>query len=130
MPKHSNLLIQFIFFITDSGQPTSLALSQVSNQRVQATWVFPANFPQATYRVYINTEDVNNGGIEVSEGTTYTTGTFAADSNVTVIVRSTTGTYLSVPSAPASLVIVGKEFKYIDILATNVKKDCKLNFYL
>ncbi len=50
--------------------------------------------------------DVNTGGTEVN-GTTYTTETLSAGSTVTICVRATTGTYLSVPTASDTLSVTG-----------------------
>ncbi len=86
--------------------PTSIVLRQISNRRVQATWTPPAKTPGATYHVYINTMNVNTGGTEVT-GTTYTTETVNT-STVTIRVRATTGTYLSVPAVSQTLTVRGK----------------------
>ncbi len=51
--------------------------------------------------------NVNTGGTEVTE-TTYTTETFSTGSTVTVHVRATTGTYLSVPAVSETLSVKGK----------------------
>ncbi len=93
-------------FIPDPDPPTNIVLRQISNRRVQATWNPPASFSGATYRVYINTMNVSIGGTEVT-GTTYTTGTFTDRFNITIRVRATTGTYLSIPAVSETLTITG-----------------------
>ncbi len=50
--------------------------------------------------------NVNTGGTEVT-GTTYTTGTFNTGSTVTIRVRATTGTYLSIPAVSETLTVKG-----------------------
>ena len=87
-------------------------MRQISNRRVQATWTPPANFSGATYRVYINTMNVNTGGTEVT-GTSYTIGTLKNGSTVTVHVRATTGTYLSIPTVSEALTVRGKDITYL-----------------
>ncbi len=82
-------------------------MRQISNRRVQATWNPSAGARGATYHVYINTMNVNTGGTEVT-GTTYTTKTLNTGSTVTVRVRATTGTYLSVPAVSETLNVRGK----------------------
>ncbi len=83
-------------------------MREISNRRVQATWTPPTRFSGATYRVYINTMNVNTGGTEVT-GTTYTTETVnTSTSTVAVRVRATTGTYLSVPAVSETLTLQGK----------------------
>ncbi len=52
--------------------------------------------------------NVNTGGTEVT-ATNYTTGTFTTGYSVTVRVRATTGTYLSVPAVSQNLTIRGKK---------------------
>ncbi len=86
-------------------------MRQISNRRVQATWT-PAIAPGATYHVYINAMNVNTGGTEVT-GTNYTTETFNTGSTVTVRVRATTGTYLSVPAVSQTLTVRGKNILVI-----------------
>ncbi len=98
--------MHLIYFIPDPDPPTNIVLRQISNRRVQATWTPPVNALGATYRVYINTMDVNTGGTEVT-GTTYTTETITT-STVTIRVRATTGTYLSVPAVSQNLTVRGK----------------------
>ncbi len=97
--------------IPEPDPPTNIVLRQISNRRVQATWTPPAGFSGATYRVYINTMDVNTGGTEVT-GTTYTTETITT-STVTIRVRAST--YLSVQAVSETLTITGK-----DILTTSL----------
>ncbi len=94
-------------YITDPGPPTNIILRKISNRRVQATWTPPAGASGATYLVYINTMNVNSGGTEVT-GTTYTTETLNTGSTVTIRVRATTGTYLSVPAVSDTLTVSGK----------------------
>ncbi len=92
-------------FIPDPDPPTNIVLRQISNKRILATWTpLSARFSGATYRVYINTMNVNNGGTEVT-GTTYTTETIT---NYTVHVRATTGTYLGIPAVSDTLTVRGK----------------------
>ncbi len=92
------------YYLLDPGAPTNIVLTQISNRRVQATWTPPAGASGATYRVYINTMNVNTGGTEVT-GTTYTTETLSADFTVTIRVRATTGTYYSVAAVSGTLTI-------------------------
>ena len=102
-----HFLITFnTYSFVDPARPTNLVLSQVGGQRVQATWT--SSLSEATFRVYINTADINTGGVPVNETSYTAANVFPAGSNVTVIVRSTTGTYLSLPSDSASLIIIGK----------------------
>ncbi len=96
-----------MFYILVPDPPTSIVLRQISNRKVHVTWTAPAGFSGATYRVYINTKDVNTGGTEVTE-TTYTTETLSTGLTVTVRVRATTGTYLSVPAVSETLSVKGK----------------------
>ncbi len=71
-------------YVIDPDPPTNIALRQISNRRVQATWTPPgAQFSGATYHVYINTTNVNTAGTEVT-GTNYTTETLNTGSTVTV----------------------------------------------
>ncbi len=91
---------------SDPGPPTNVTLRQISNRRVQATWTPPADFSGATYRVFINTMNVNTGGTEVT-GITYTTGTITY-STVTIRVRATTGTYFSVPAVSKTFTVRGE----------------------
>ncbi len=106
---HHQLIYYFAFYllIPEPGPPTNIVLRQISNKRVQATWTPPAGFSGATYRVYINTMNVNTGGTEVT-GTTHTTETITT-STVTIRVRATTGTYLSVPAVSDTLTVRGKK---------------------
>ncbi len=90
----------------DPGPPANITLRQISNRRVQATWTPPAGFSGATYRVYINTMNINTGGTEVT-GTNYTTGTIT-NSTVTIRVRATTGTYFSVPAVSKTFTVRGE----------------------
>ena len=100
--------MHLIYFIPDPDPPTNIVLRQISNKRVLATWTpLSARFSGATYRVYINTMNVNTGGTEVT-GTNYTTETITT-SNVTIRVRATTGTYLSVPAVSDTLTIRSKK---------------------
>ncbi len=95
------------YYLLDPDPPTNIVLTQ-SNRRVQATWTPPDGASGATYRVYINTMNVNTGGTEVT-GTTYTTETITTSvSTVIVRVRATTGTYLSVPAVSEALTLQGK----------------------
>ncbi len=96
-------------YVIEPDPPTNIVLRQISNSRVQATWTAPAGFSGATYRVYINTMNVNTGGTEVT-GTNYTTETITT-STVTIRVRATTGTYLSVPAVSDTLTVRGKSIK-------------------
>ena len=95
----------------DPGPPTNVTLRQISNRRVQATWTPPAGFSGATYRVYINTMDVNTGGTEVT-GTTFTSASYTTGFTVTLRIRATTGTYFSVPAVSETLTVKGKNSKY------------------
>ena len=54
--------------------------------------------------------DVNTGGTEVNDGTTYTSPPFYTGFTVTLRIRATTGTYFSVPAVS-------------DVLAISVKKE-------
>ncbi len=91
-------------YLLDTGPPTHIVMRQISNKRIQASWTAPAGFPEATYYVYLNTVNVYTGGTEVT-GTTYTTGTLNVGFSVTVRVRATTGTYLSVPAVSDTLAV-------------------------
>ena len=82
-------------------------LKQVSGRRVFATWTPPAGFSGATYRVYINTMNVNTAGIPVG-GVYYISNTYNVGLSVSIQVRATTGTYLGVPVASSTVVIVCK----------------------
>ncbi len=82
-------------------------MTQIGCRRLQVTWSPPAGFPEAIYHVYINRDLVNVSGIEVTE-TSYTTKSFLVNFNVTIQVRATTGTYLSVPAISDTLTIRGK----------------------
>ena len=95
-------------FFPDPGPPTNIVLSQISNRGVQATWTAPAGFSGATYRVYINTMNVDTGGTPVTDGTTYMTDPLSAGFNVTLRIRATTGTYLSVPAVSDTFTVRGK----------------------
>ncbi len=96
------------YYLLDPGPPTNIVLTQISNRRVQATWTPPAGFSGATYRVFVNTMDVNTGGTAVI-GTTHTTGTIdMSTSTVAVRVRASTGTYFSVPAVSETLTLQGK----------------------
>ena len=83
-------------------------LSQISNRRVQATWTAPAGYSGVTYRVYPNTINVDSGGTPVTDGTTYMTDLLSAGFTVTLRIRATTGTYLSVPAVSDTFTVRGK----------------------
>ncbi len=103
-------------YVIDPDPPTNIALRQISNRRVQATWTPPGTqFSGATYHVYINTMNVNTAGTEVT-GTNYTTETLNTGSTVTVRVRATTGTYLSVPALSETLTVRGNNITYLHFM--------------
>ncbi len=93
--------------VIDPGPPTNIVLTQIGCRRVQVTWTPPAGFPEATYHVYVNRDFVNINGIEVTENS-YATNSLLVNFNVTIQVRATTGTYLSVPAISDTLTIRGK----------------------
>ncbi len=95
-------------YLSDPGPPTNIVLRQISNRRVQATWTPPAGFSGATYRVFINTMNVNTGGTAVTDGTTFTSSSYTNGFTVTLRIRATTGTYYSVPAVSETLTILGK----------------------
>ncbi len=99
-------------FTAAPDPPTNVILRQISNRRVQATWTPPAGFSGATYSVFINSLNLSDGGFPVTE-TNYTTDPQSTDSNITVHVKATTGSYLSIQAASSTLVIRGKIFKNI-----------------
>ncbi len=95
------------YYLLDPGPPTNIVFSQISNRRVRSTWTPPAGFSGATYRVYINTMNVNTGGTAVT-GTTFTSASFVTGLTVILRIRATTGTYYSVPAVSGTLTILGK----------------------
>ncbi len=102
-------------YAIDPGPPTNnIVLRQINNRKVQATWTPLAGASGATYRVYINTMNVNTGGTEVT-WTNYTTETIAT-STVTIRVRATTGTYLSVPAVSETLTVRGNNITYLHFM--------------
>ncbi len=110
--------MHLIYFIPDPDPPTNIVLRQISNRRLRVTWTPPAGAYGATYRVYINTMDVNTGGTEVT-ATTYTTETITT-STVTIRVRATTGTYLSIPAVSETLTVRGKKGFVISKFINNI----------
>ena len=52
--------------------------------------------------------DVNNGGTEVNDRTTYTNPPFSTGFTVTLRIRATTGTYFSVPAVSETFTVRGK----------------------
>ncbi len=92
-----------ILLVTDPDPPTNIVLRQVNNGRVQATWNSPVNFAESTYLVYINTD---TSGTKVAS-TNYTTESNTAGYIVTLSIRATTGTYLSVPAVSETLTVQG-----------------------
>ncbi len=104
----SSDLYSVLYYLLDPGPPTNIVLSQISNRRVQATWTSPAGFSGATYRVYINTMNVNTGGTEVTNGTTFTSASFTDGFIVILRIRATTGTYYSVPAVSETFTVRGK----------------------
>ncbi len=96
------------YYLLDPDPPTNIVLTQISNRRVQATWTPPAGFSGVTYRVYINTMNVNTGGAAVT-GTTHTTDTITTSTSTVIVrVRASTGTYFSVPAMSQTLTLQGK----------------------
>ncbi len=78
-------------------------LLQIDPIRVEARWNPPSGFPQAKYRVYFNTSNVNTGGSEVNE--THKVFEPNPGSSFTIRVRASVGTYWSVPAVSSSNVI-------------------------
>ncbi len=95
-------------YIPDPGPPTNIVLRQISNRRVQATWTPPAGFSGATYRVYINTMNVNTAGTAVNDGATLTSASYTTGFTVILRVRATTGTYYSVPAVSETFTVRGE----------------------
>ncbi len=55
--------------------------------------------------------NVNTGGTEVNDGTTYTSFSFTAGFTVTLRIRATTGTYYSVPAVSETFTVRGEELQ-------------------
>ena len=73
----------------DSGPPINLTVTQIRNERVQASWTAPSN-PVVDYRVFVNDANINGDGNIVASGTTYSpNNSFGLNSVVTVRVRTT-----------------------------------------
>ncbi len=60
--------------------------------------------------MYINIINVNMGGTEVNNGTTFITSNLTIGFNVTIRIRATTGTYFSVPAVSETFTIRGNIF--------------------
>ena len=69
--------------------------------------------------------NVDTGGTPVTDGTTYMIGPFTAGFLVTLRIRATTGTYLSIPAVSETLTVRGKRYMHTLALThshiTNIK---------
>ena len=52
--------------------------------------------------------NVNMGGAEVNDGTTYTSASLTTGFNVTLRIRASIGTYFSVPAVSQTFTVRGK----------------------
>ncbi len=54
--------------------------------------------------------DVNTGGTDINDGTTFTSASYAVGFTVTLRTRATTGTYYSVPAMSEEFTVRGETY--------------------
>ena len=91
----------------DPGPPTNLTVKQVSGFRLEFSWFPPSSgLSGVTYRYYERTADYITGGADTT-ATTRTVGPLLVGAPYFIHVRSTTGTYVSMPATSDTITVKG-----------------------